>query len=106
MKKVYSSDNYVMAGHVQSLLEANDIKCHLRNMNLTGGIGELPINECWPEVWVNDDSDFSSADTLIKVALSAAVQKEDWRCRCGELIEGQFEQCWSCGSSQISNSTE
>ena len=97
MKKVYSSDNYIMAGHVHSLLEANNIDCHLRNMNLTGGIGELPLNECWPEVWVNDDSDFIYAETLINKALSSAEKKSDWKCSCGELIEGQFEVCWSCG---------
>lgn len=89
-----------MAGHVHSLLEANNIDCHIRNMNLSGGIGELPLNECWPEVWVNDDSDFDSAERLIETALTAVLDKEDWRCRCGELIEGQFTQCWSCGSRQ------
>ncbi len=100
MKKVYSSDNLIMAGHIHSLLEANDIVCHLRNMNLTGGIGELPINECWPEVWVNDDSDYTVADRLINTALSNAEQNEDWQCHCGESIEGQFDICWSCGNER------
>ncbi|HIF52183.1 MAG TPA: DUF2007 domain-containing protein [Thiotrichaceae bacterium] len=100
MKKVYSSDNFIMAGHVHSLLEANDIDCHLRNMDLTGAIGELPLNECWPEVWVNDEADFTSADRLIKAALSPAEKNEAWQCQCGEPIEGQFEICWSCGSEK------
>jgi putative signal transducing protein len=100
MKKVYSSDSPIMAGHIHSLLEASNIECHLRNMNLTGGIGELPINECWPEVWVNDESDFSLADNLIKSALADAEKNEDWQCQCGEAIEGQFEICWSCGSER------
>jgi putative signal transducing protein len=102
VKKVYSSDNYIMAGHVHSLLEANNIECHLRNMNLTGGIGELPLNECWPEVWVNDESDFCSAEQLIKNALSRAEHSENWQCRCGEMIEGQFERCWACGKEKES----
>lgn len=97
MKKVYSSDNIIMAGHVHSLLEANDIDCHLRNMSLSSGIGELPINECWPEVWVNDEADYSVAKELIKTILEKAEQKESWKCNCGELIEGQFDMCWSCG---------
>jgi hypothetical protein len=21
-----------------------------------------------------------------------------WQCRCGELVEGGFEQCWRCGA--------
>ena len=100
MKKVYSSDNLIMAGHVHSLLEANGIDCHLRNMNLTGGIGELPVNECWPEVWVNDDRDFDVAKNLIETTLSQAKVNQRWRCQCGELIEGQFDICWACGSER------
>ena len=89
-----------MAGHIHSILEANDIECHLRNMNLAGGICELPINECWPEVWVNDESDFTIAESLIKNTLSHATKNDDWQCRCGESIEGQFEICWSCGNER------
>ena len=97
MKKVYSSDNPIMAGHIHSLLEASGIDSHLRNMNLTGGIGELPINECWPEVWVNDDEDFETAKELIETTLAQAKINDPWNCQCGEFIEGQFEVCWACG---------
>lgn len=100
MKKVFTSDNFVLAGHIHSLLEANNIDCHLRNMNLTGGIGELPINECWPEVWVNNEYDYFSAETLIEAVLNAAPQQSAWQCQCGELIEGQFELCWACGKER------
>ena len=90
-----------MAGHIHSLLEANGIECHLRNMNLTGGIGELPINECWPEVWVNDETDFDEADTLIQTMLARIDSSPNWKCICGETIEGQFSKCWSCGHEQV-----
>jgi len=100
VKKIYSSDNIIMAGHIHSLLEANNIDCHLRNIHLACGIGELPINECWPEVWVIDESNFTLAERLIKSALSNAEQNEDWQCQCGELIEGQFNICWSCGNER------
>ena len=101
MKKVYSSDNVVMAGHIHSLLESYGIDCHLRNMNLSGGIGELPVNECWPEIWVNDESDYAVAEKLITSTLSKAEQQENWQCQCGEMIEGQFAVCWSCGYEHI-----
>jgi hypothetical protein len=86
-----------MAGHVQSLLEVNNIDCHIRNMSLTGGIGELPINECRPEVWVNNDSDINFAEQLISSVLSTTKKNENWQCSCGEKNEGQFESCWACG---------
>ena len=66
MKKIYSNDNLIMVGHVRNLLEINNISCHLRNTNLIGGIGELPINECWPEVWIDNEMDFNLAQSLIK----------------------------------------
>ena len=69
-------------------------------MNLTGGIGELPINECWPEIWVADETDSGIAEQIINDALSVATQQDSWRCACGELIEGQFDTCWSCGKDK------
>lgn len=99
MKKVYVSDNLVMAGHLQSLLESNQIMTHLRNASLAGGIGELPINECWPEIWVNDERDYDLAVKLINSALSSEeTVADDWDCKCGEHIEAQFDICWSCNA--------
>jgi len=101
MKKIYSSDNLIMAGHIRNLLEINNISCHLRNINLISGIGELPINECWPEVWLDHDADFSSAQSLIKETLADKSQSNNWKCGCGEYIESQFNSCWSCGKDRI-----
>ncbi len=98
MRKVYTSDDVILSGHIHSLLTANGIACFLRNMTLSSGIGELPINECWPEVWIHHDVDYLQAQKIIKYALSDATQQADWQCCCGQLIEGQFGACWSCGA--------
>ncbi|MEQ8290485.1 MAG: DUF2007 domain-containing protein [Gammaproteobacteria bacterium] len=100
MKKVYECDDAMLAGHVLSLLQGNAIACHVRNLSLTSGIGELPINECWPEVWVNDARDEMTARQLIEAALSEVQPGTDWHCQCGEFIQGQFGTCWSCGSDR------
>ncbi len=86
-----------MAGHIHSLLEASGIDSYLKNINLTGGIGELPINECWPEVWVINDSDYDAANEIIEATLAQAKIDQNWDCQCGESIEGQFAVCWACG---------
>ena len=99
MKKVFSSDSAIMAGHMLSLLEASNIDCHARNMSLAGGIGDLPMTHCWPEIWINDERDYGIAQELIQNALCAKKSAADWRCRCGEFIEGQFENCWACGAT-------
>lgn len=100
MKKVYVTDNAMLAGHVLSVLQSNAIACHIRNLSLTGGIGELPINECWPEVWVNDAHDEPAARELIEAVLTEVEPGADWQCQCGESIQGQFDSCWSCGSDR------
>ncbi len=69
MKKVYSSDNLIQSGYIKGLLEAHGISCHLRNIDLAGGIGGLPINECWPEVWLVHDDDYRQANTIINEAI-------------------------------------
>lgn len=102
MKRVYCSDDLVMAGHLKSLLDADGIECFLKNQYLTGGRGDLPLNECWPELWVTQDENYDQAMTIIAAVISNPnkLQASDWRCSCGELIEGQFGSCWNCGKDK------
>lgn len=99
MQKVYTCDNIMFAGLVKGQLEANGIHCLLKNESLAGGIGELPPIECWPEVWITDDTDLPEARRIIdSMQRDLATVNKPWRCQCGEIIEGQFTQCWNCGS--------
>ena len=100
MRKVYSSDNGVIIGHVRQMLENNAVRCIVRNDFLIGGAGELPVNETWPEIWVIDDRDFDRARTLVDAVVATANASEPrWRCAsCAERIEGQFTDCWRCGA--------
>lgn len=101
MRKVYSADNSLLAGHVKSLLEQAGIECLLKNQILSGAMGELPLNECWPEVWVCDDRDYGAALEVIESALAPGTASgEPWRCACGETIENQFTACWHCGGER------
>ena len=100
MQRLYSSDDRWLIDRLRQSLERRGIGCLVRNEHLAGAAGELPINECWPEVWVLDDDQLSRArralEELLNLPLTAAP---DWRCpHCGEPLEGQFHQCWSCGA--------
>lgn len=98
MKKVYSADNPVMVGHIQSLLEQAGIDSEIRNQALSGAMGELPPIECWPEVWIRRDEDYDRALALVEAEIHGLHDRGDsWRCSCGETIEGQFSHCWNCG---------
>ena len=65
----------------------------------TGSIaGELPPDQCLPEVWVMDDERLEPARRLLD-ALRDTPHRV-WACPgCGERIEGPFEQCWHCGAA-------
>lgn len=102
MRRVYSSDNSMLAGHIRALLQQAGIECIMRNQHLWGGIGELPPIECWPEVWITDDSDYELAAALISEALNSEQRHDPpWQCPCGEEIEGQFTACWKCGAERM-----
>lgn len=102
MKKVYSSDNFLLIGHLRQVLENHHIECIAKNEYLIGGAGELPPTECWPELWVAEDFQYEKAKELIESFLAIGQASEAaWRCpSCGERLEGQFTECWNCGGSR------
>jgi len=99
MKKLTSADSLITINHFKNLLEAEGIRCQIRNEHLGSIMGEMPFVETWPELWVLNDLDFDRATQLITDA-DAESPRAPWRCRkCGEENEGQFAACWSCGTS-------
>ncbi len=100
MQRVYTSSDPVSAGLVLSVLESAGIRCLLRNQYLTGALGELPVNECWPQVWVLDEADAPRARRLIAEALPHdGAPGEVWTCPdCHERLEPQFSQGWQWGA--------
>ncbi len=63
---------------------------------LGAAAGELPPDQCLPEVWVADAAQEAGARELL-AALQSAPQRR-WTCACGELVEGGFGSCWNCGA--------
>jgi hypothetical protein len=103
MKKVFSTDDRLLAGHIHSVLEAQNIGCWIKNLNLSGAIGELPPTECWPEIWIHDDDDYPLATKIIQDINSPATgENKSWTCQCGEINEVQFQICWRCGADSAS----
>ena len=87
---------------MRSVLEAQGIACTVRNDFLSSGVGELPVNECWPEIWVLDDDTADMARRIIASHESPGDAPAPWRCeQCGEVSEGQFGQCWQCGAVRV-----
>ncbi len=100
MKKICSVPDLVTAGHYRNLLENHGIPCLLRNELLGGAVGELPPQEVWPELWVQDDRDQDLAMRIIEEDRQQPDARfSAWTCpACGEHIDAQFGQCWHCGA--------
>ena len=100
MKKVLTVADTIQAGYWRSILESRGIPCLVKNDYLGGGVGELPLNECWPEIWVLDPRDEQLAKSIIDENRRSDCG-ESWRCpQCKELLEAQFTSCWQCGTAR------
>ena len=99
MKKVTSSDSIITVHHYKNILEAEGIRCIVKNEHLPTIFGEVPFAEIWPELWVVNDIDCDRARQLIDAAIIDESPQSPWRCpKCGEENEGQFAACWNCGA--------
>ena len=102
MKKVFSSKDLLMIGHLKNVLASYGINSITKKVDLISAAGEIPPTECWPELCVIDDEKALQAEAVLKKTLAPlASVKKLWRCSgCSEDIEGQFTECWKCGRSR------
>lgn len=99
MKRVYTSSDLLLVGHLAEVLRQRNIHHVVRNLYLTGGAGELPPTAIWPEIWVDDEDDELARRLIDEVLGRSASTASAWVCPgCGERIEGQFAACWNCAT--------
>ena len=102
MKKLhtFSLTELPLAGILKDFLAREGIECVLRNDKLLTAMGEIPFVECYPELWLLDEECLPRARMLLDGWLQSsgpASAGRNWTCACGEVSEGQFGACWSCG---------
>ena len=104
LKKVYVAPNVGDAHVLRGLLETAGIQAVVRGddlMPLQGGT--LLHMETRSSIWVLEDEHFEQAVEIVEDYLRrrqepAAPSDEVRRCSgCGEDLEPQFTECWSCG---------
>ena len=99
MQPLFSSLNLLEVHHLKNLLEAEGIRCHIKNELLSRLAGGIPFTECAPELWLLDERDLERAKRIVAGSSRGAVAKPPWQCpNCGEALEGQFSACWHCGA--------
>jgi len=108
--KLYTGRDSMDAHFVRAQLEAHGIPATVMGENLSFARGDLPMTlETLPSVWVNQQH--SEEAKQIVADLSDAQQRTargethatapPWACPgCDETVEGQFDQCWKCGTSR------
>jgi hypothetical protein len=103
VKQIHAARHAVEAHLIKGFLLSHGISAEVRGEFLTSGWGELPVDVC--SVWVTDDAQYEAANELLAAFLTGRLASmfsgESWSCpRCGEKLEGQFTQCWHCGTAK------
>ena len=96
MRKLTQAPNLAIATLWADALKVEGIAASVQRQYLVGVAGELPPDQCLPEVWIQDEAQEERARELL-YQLQHVPQRR-WHCACGELVEGGFEQCWACGA--------
>lgn len=101
MQLLYSSLKLHEIYHLKNLLEAEGMRCHIRNELLSRLAGEIPFTECVPQLWLLDERDLGRAQAIVNDFGRDAAASPAWRCaNCRETLEGQFSACWHCGTAR------
>ena len=95
MRRVTQAPNIAIATLWVDALRQAGIRAAVQRYYLGAAAGELPPDQCLPEVWVIDDAQEQQARAFLHDL--ARVPQRRWVCHCGELVEGGFEECWNCG---------
>lgn len=101
MKRVFRAASLLQVAHARNVLIAAGIDSELRNQYLAGALGDLPMLETWPQLWVADSLESAALRALQNA--EAAPTGAPWTCtQCGEQLEPQFSTCWRCGAANPS----
>lgn len=94
MRRLTQAPNLAIATLWADALNAEGIAASVQRQYLVAVAGELPPDQCLPEIWIDHPQQEARARQLLH-DLQHLPQRR-WLCRCGELVEGGFEQCWNC----------
>ncbi len=98
MRRLTTAPNLAIATLWADMLTQAGLDANVQRAYASSIAGEVPPDQCLPEVWVMDDDRLEAARTLL--AQLRRPQHRLWVCpACHERIDGPFEQCWNCGGA-------
>lgn len=95
MRRLAQAPNIAIAALWADTLQQAGFSATVQRYFLSGIAGELPPDQCLPEVWLTNDDEESRAKAMLDTLQNLPQRR--WLCSCGELVEGGFEECWQCG---------
>jgi len=101
MSPLLTSLNPLEIHHLKNLLEAEGIRCWVKNELLSRLAGEIPFVDCAIELHLLREQDRPRAEEVLEAWRRSPPPAAPWTCAsCGEPLEGQFSACWKCGASR------
>ena len=98
MKRVLQAPNLALATLWADMLSGAGLAASVQRAWAGSIAGELPPDQCLPEVWVQDASRCEEAQELLHRWRHAPPRH--WVCAaCRETVDGPFESCWNCGET-------
>lgn len=94
MLRLAKAPNIAIAALWVDMLRQAGFEVSMQRYFLGAAAGELPPDQCLPEVWLMHEEQEREARALLKELQRPRQQR--WQCACGELVEGGFESCWQC----------
>ena len=96
MLRLARAPNIAIAALWADALQQAGFSASVQRYFLGSVAGELPPDQCQPEIWLAHDHEKPRAELLLQ-SLQNPPQRH-WLCACGETVEGGFEECWNCGA--------
>ena len=101
MAPLIASLNVLEIHHLRNLLEAEGIRCWIKNELLARLAGEVPFTECAMELHLLREEDRARAEEVLRGWRHGRPLGPAWNCPgCGERLEAQFSACWRCGGER------
>ena len=97
MRRLAQAPNIAIATLWADMLSQAGMAASVQRYFLSGIAGDLPPDQCLPEVWVTHDDHEARAKALLHDLQNLPQRR--WTCGCGEHVEGGFEQCWNCDAA-------
>lgn len=86
MKRVFRAASLIQVAHARNVLLTAGIQSELRNQYLAGALGDLPMLETWPQLYVDDSDEQPALRALARAATAPAGAS--WICeQCAEVLE-------------------